>query len=212
MRILPLLATAAGLCALFAASELASRRGVRPETTRALVHLAGAGTTALFPLYLGLADVVILALAFTLVLGVTRQRGTLPSVHAVARPTLGAVLFPVGLLLAAVVLWPHPAAFSYGALMLAGPDAVAGIVGRRLPRLTWRVAGGRKSVPGSLAFLVVGFGLGIPFALTAGHGAIAGAAAVALALTAVEAALGYGLDNLVIPTLAGLLAEQWLGL
>ncbi|MDQ6885286.1 MAG: hypothetical protein M3077_13800, partial [Candidatus Dormibacteraeota bacterium] len=86
MRILPLLATAAGLLALFAATEFASRHEVRPETTRTLVHIVGAGTAALFPLYLGLTDVIVLGLAFTLVLGLTRLRGSLASVHAVGRP------------------------------------------------------------------------------------------------------------------------------
>lgn len=212
MRFLPLLGTALALLGLFAVAEYAGRRGVAPETTRRLVHVTGAGTTALFPLYLGLPDVVVLAVVFTLFLGLTRLRHSLQSVHAVARPTIGAVVFPIGLLLAAVVLWPHPAAFSYAALMLAGPDAAAGIVGTRFASPTWRVAGGEKSVLGSLTFFVVAFALGLVFALATGSGAIAGAAAVALAVMAVEGVLGYGLDNLFIPAVAGLLGEQWLRL
>ena len=157
-------------------------------------------------------DVVVLAVVFTLFLGWTRLRHSLQSVHAVARPTIGAVVFPIGLLLAAVVLWPHPAAFSYAALMLAGPDAAAGIVGTRFASPTWRVAGGEKSMLGSLTFFVVAFALGLVFALATGSGAIAGAAAVALAVMAIEGVLGYGLDNLFIPVVAGLLGEQWLSL
>ncbi len=137
---------------------------------------------------------------------------SLLSVHAVARPTMGAVVFPIGLLVAAVVLWPHPLAFSYAALMLAGPDAAAGIVGQRVAGVTWTVPGGEKSALGSLTFFVVAFALGIAFALATGSGAIAGAAAMALAVTAVEAVLSYGLDNLFIPAVAGLLGEQWLRL
>ena len=212
MRFLPLLGTALALLGLFAASEVAGRRGVAPEITRRVVHIAGAGTAALFHLYLGLIDVVVLAVVFTLFLGWTRLRHSLQSVHAVARPTIGAVVFPIGLLLAAVVLWPHPAAFSYAALMLAGPDAAAGIVGTRFASPTWRVAGGEKSMLGSLTFFVVAFALGLVFALATGSGAIVGAAAVALAVMAVEGVLGYGLDNLFIPAVAGLLGEQWLSL
>ena len=212
MRFLPALGTAVALLGLFAVSEAAGRRGVAPDNTRRLVHIVGAGTAALFPLYLGLTDVVVLAVVFTLFLGWTRLRHSLKSVHAVARPTIGAVLFPIGLLVAAVVLWPHPEAFSYAALMLAGPDAAAGIVGTRFASATWRVAGGEKSVLGSLTFFVVAFALGLAFALATGSDAIAGAAAVAVALTAVEGVLGYGLDNLCIPAVAGLLGEQWLRL
>jgi phytol kinase len=212
MRLLPLLGTAVALLGLFAASEFAGRHGFAPETTRRLVHVTGAGTTALFPFYLGLRDVFVLAIAFTLFLGWTRLRHSLLSVHSVARPTIGAVVFPIGLLLAAVVLWPNPPAFSYAALMLAGPDAAAGIVGQRFASVTWTVPGGEKSVLGSLTFFVAAFGLGIAFALATGSEAIAGAAAVALAATAVEGVLGYGLDNLFIPAVAGLLGEHWLRL
>lgn len=212
MRLLPLLGTALALLGLFAGSEFASRHGLPAETTRRLVHITGAGTTALFPFYLRLREVVVLAIAFTLFLGWTRLRGSLKSVHAVARPTLGAVVFPIGLLLAAVAVWPHPAAFSYAALMLAFPDPAASVLGQRFASLSWPVAGGRKSVLGSVAFFAVAFALGTAFALTAGNGAILAVAGVAAALTAVEAALGYGLDNLVIPVFAGLLGEQWLRL
>src|SRR5207253_10905490 len=96
---LPLLGTTVALLGLFTVSEFASRHGLPAETTRRLVHITGAGTTALLPLYLQLRDVVLLAVAFTLFLGWTRVCGSLRSVHAVARPTLGAVVFPLGLLL-----------------------------------------------------------------------------------------------------------------
>lgn len=212
MRLLPLVGTAVALLGLFAVSEFAGRHGFAPETTRRLVHIAGASTTALFPFYLGLTDVVVLAIAFTLFLGWTRLRGSLASVHAVARPTVGAVIFPIGLLLAAFVLWPHPAAFSFAALMLALPDPAAALVGQRFASVCWPVVGGQKSVLGSLTFFVVALALGAAFALAAGNGALVGAATVALALTVVEGVLGYGLDNLFIPVLAGLLGEQWLRL
>ena len=212
MRFLPLLVTVLALLGLFAVSEFAGRHGQPAETTRRLVHIAGAGTTALFPLYLHLNEVVALGIVFTLFLTWTRVRGSLRSVHAVARPTLGAILFPVGLVLAAVTVWSHPPAFSYAALMLALPDPAAAIVGRRFSSLRWRVPGGEKSLLGSLTFLAVAFAVGTGFALALGNGSILAAAAVAAVLTAVEAALGYGLDNLPIPVVAGVLGEYWLSL
>lgn len=212
MRVLPLLGTTVGLLSLFAASEFVRRHGLPAETTRRLVHITGAGTTALFPFYLRLREVVVLAIAFTLFLGWTRLRGSLKSVHAVTRPTLGAVVFPIGLLLAAVAVWPHPAAFSYAALMLAFADPAASVLGQRFASLSWPVAGGRKSVLGSMTFFAVAAALGSAFALAAGNGALLAVVGVAAVLTGVEAMLGYGLDNLFIPVLAGLLGEQWLRL
>src|SRR3984893_4171640 len=108
MRFLPLLVTALALLGLFAVSEFAGRHGQPAETTRRLVHITGAGTTALFPLYLHLDEVVALGIFFTLFLTWTRVRGSLRSVHAVARPTLGAILFPGCLVLAAVTGWSPP--------------------------------------------------------------------------------------------------------
>jgi phytol kinase len=212
VRWLPLLGTAIGLLGLFAVSEFAGRHGLPAETTRRLVHIIGAGTTALFPLYLGLGDVVVLAIAFTLFLGWTRMRGSLASVHAVARPTLGAIVFPVGLLLAALVVWTRPAAFSYAALVLAFADPAASVMGQRFGSLSWPVPGGRKSAFGTATFFAVACALGIAFALATGDGAIVAVAAAAGVLALVEATLGYGLDNLVIPVVAGLLGEQWLRL
>jgi dolichol kinase len=212
MRLLPLLGTALALLCLFAVSEFARRRGLPAETTRRLVHVAGAGTTALFPLYLHLNEVVTLGVVFTGFLTWTRVRGSLQSVHDVARPTLGAILFPVGLLLAALTVWSHPVAFSYAALMLALPDPAAAVVGGLFSSPRWRIPGGEKSAFGSLAFFVVAFVLGMSFALAAGNGSVLAVAGAAAVLTGVEAALGYGLDNLFIPVTAGLLGEYWLTL
>ena len=209
---LPLLGTTVALLGLFAVSEFAGRHGLPAETTRRLVHITGAGTTALLPLYLQLRDVVLLAIAFTVFLGWTRVRGSLRSVHAVARPTLGAVVFPIGLLLAALAVWLHPAALAYAALMLAVADPAASVVGQRFRGPSWQVPGGRKSALGSVAFFAVALALGTVFALAAGHGAILAVAGAAAVLTVVEASLGYGLDNLFIPAVAGLLGEQWLSL
>ena len=212
MRFLPLLGTTLALLGLFAVSEFAGRRGQPAETTRRVVHVAGAGTTALFPLYLRLSEVVALAIVFSAFLIGTRVRGSLASVHAVARPTAGALIFPAGLVLAAVAVWSHPAAFSYAALMLALPDPAAAIVGRRFGSPRWRIPGGEKSLLGSLTFFAVAFAIGTGFALALGNGSILAAAAVAAVLTGIEAALGYGLDNLPIPVVAGLLGEYWLSL
>ena len=212
VRVFPVLGTAVALFGLFALSELARQRGLKAETTRRFVHVVGAGTTALFPFYLHLSEVVVLAVAFTLFLGWTRVRGSLKSVHAVDRPTLGAIVFPIGLLLAAIAVWSHPAAFSFAALVLAFADPAASLVGKRLNRLSWPVPGGRKSVFGSLAFFATAFVIGTAFASAAGIGAVPAAVAVAAVLTVVEATLGFGLDNLVIPLVAGLLGEQWLSL
>ena len=206
------LATVLALLVLFAVVELLRHRGATAETTRRLTHVACGGVAAIFPLYLELADVIVLGAISTIVLVWTSVRGSLLSVHGVARPTIGALVFPVGGVLAALVVWDRPAALAYGMLVLALADPAAGVTGKLVGGLGWRVFGGRKTVAGSLAFFGVAALLGIVFALPTGSVPVVAVLTVALLLTLIEGSLGYGLDNLLLPLLAGLLGAAYLGL
>jgi phytol kinase len=202
--------TAAGLLALFAVAEYMSRRGVSPERTRPAVHMVGAGVAATFPLYLDLADVVVLCGVFTVFLGGTWAGGRLRSVHAVRRPTAGALVFPLGLTVAALLTWPHPAAYAYAALVLALADPAASYAGHHVRSPTWRVGGGTKSMAGSMAFFAVTLTVGLLFTLPMQTLRLLSAVAVVVAMS--EGLVGYGLDNLSIPIVAGLLGRYALGL
>jgi dolichol kinase len=140
----------------------------------------------------------------------TRKRRQLDSVHAVGRPTVGVVVFPSGLFLGAWVGWGHPLAIAYGALVLALADPCAAAAGERFPGLGWRVLGGRKTVAGCAAFLIVAVMVG---AVLAGPSSsrLPLVVAAAMLLAAFEASIGYGLDNLPIPSVASLVAVGWLG-
>jgi len=89
----------AAVAALFASSEVLRRRGVTADTTRRYTHAAGAAMAALLPAFASLGECVALGAGVALVLVWTRSRGLLASVHGVERPTLGATLLPVGLVL-----------------------------------------------------------------------------------------------------------------
>lgn len=206
------LATAAGLFVLFVGSELVVDRGISAESTRQIAHAVGAGAAATFPLYLHLRDVLFLAWAFTVVLTYTWIRGSLRSIHAIDRPSIGAMLFPVGLGVAALAAWGHPGAVAFAALVLALADPGASIAGNRIASLGWRVAGGQKSVSGSLAFFVVTAALAAIFGLASGELRPLRALIAGSILTLVEGSLGYGLDNLPLPLCAAVLGETLLGL
>lgn len=206
------LATAAAVFVLFAVSESFAHRGVSAESTRQFEHVVGAGTAATFPLYLQLRDVLLLAWVFTLFLSYTWLRGSLRSIHGVARPSLGALLFPIGLALAALAAWGHPGAFAFAALVLALADPAAARVGTRVTGIEWRVTGGKKSVSGSLAFFLVSVVLVAIFGVASGELRPLTAIAVAATLTMIEGSLGYGLDNVPLPLGAALLGETLLGL
>jgi dolichol kinase len=191
------------LAALFGSAEVLRRRGIPADSTRRYTHVAGASVSALLPAFLGLAETVALGVVIAAALAWTRSRGLLRSVHDVERPTLGAVLFPLGLALAAIVGWAQPAAYALGALTLALADPAAALVGGRVKSPRWAVWRGTKSLAGSLAFaaVVVAMGLVMTAWVPLGFGAILVAA---FFLAVVEGSLGFGFDNLVVAPLAAL--------
>jgi phytol kinase len=197
--------TALALLVLFAATEWLRRRGVPTDVTRSGAHVIGGGFAASFPLYLGLGDVLLIGGVVTALLATTAFRGGLPSIHAVERPTIGAVALPVGGMLAALLVWPTPAAFSYAVLVLAVADPAAAAIGRQVRGPRWPAVGGVKSVAGSAAFFLVAL---VITAALGGPGIAA--VSVAVALTVIEGLLGYGLDDLAIPVAAGVLARAFL--
>jgi phytol kinase len=206
MNVLGVGVTVLALAVLFASTELLRRRGAPSDATRGTAHVLGAAAAATFPLYLGLGDVLFIGGLFTAVLFVTRSRGVLQSIHAVERPTVGAIAFPIGGMATAVAVWSTPVALSYALLVLALADPAAAAIGRLARGPGWPVVGGRKTLAGSVAFFAVTLGLTVAFFGATGVSFLA----VSLAATTAEAAFGRGLDDLAVPLTAGLLARALL--
>src|SRR5438105_15855504 len=105
VRPIALVITAAAQTCLLVAVEIGFRRGLGPETTRQIAHVVGAASVAVLPLCLRLSELIFLAAFFTAVLAWTSARHLLSSVHGIQRVTVGALIFPAGLLLAVMVGW-----------------------------------------------------------------------------------------------------------
>ena len=212
IRPIALLVTAAAQCCLLVAVEIGFRRGLGPETTRQIAHVAGAASVAVLPLFLRLSELFALALFFTALLIWTRARHLLTSVHGIHRVSVGALVFPIGLLLAVLFGWTHPAAIAYAALVLGAADPAAALIGKRLKGVGWPVVGGYKTLAGTLTFASVTAAIGLLMGVGVGDVrflAVMGAAAV---LATIEGSLGYGLDNIPVPAVASVLGIAWLGL
>src|SRR2546428_10767186 len=130
-RPIALVITAAAQTCLLVAVEIGFRRGLGPETTRQIAHVVGAASVAALPLFLRLSELIVLAAFFTAILAWTRARHLLSSVHGIQRVTVGALIFPAGLLLAVMLGGNPPRAIAYAALVLGVADPPAALGGQR---------------------------------------------------------------------------------
>jgi dolichol kinase len=173
-----------------------------PEILRKTVHIGAALLVAPLPLFLSYREIAAIGLLFAAVMALSRRRGLFSAVHDAERTSYGEILFPLGVA-ALALLFPSPAPFVYGVLVVGLADGAAALVGMRVGRR--RLPGG-KSVWGSAVFLGISTAVGLGVLLAGGTPLGAGlttAAFAAIALTVAEALLHRGLDNLVLPPLAG---------
>jgi phytol kinase len=186
----------------------ARRGGASGELTRKMLHSGSGALTLSFPfvfrdlwpvlLLTGTSAGVLAAVKF-----VTPLRMKLGAVaNRVARPTFGELYFPLSV---AVVFWrahnAHLLLFVIPILILTLADSICAIVGGRYG--VTRLARGRKSLEGSVAFAVVAFFcVHVPLLLWTDVGrtqTLLVAVAVALSTTLLEAVASRGLDNLIVP-------------
>ena len=192
-----------GLCV--AVEVLARRVRLSPELLRKLVHMSAAVFTAMLPLVISFAEIAALGLAFAALMALSLRVGIFNAIHGVSRTTYGEICFPLGIAALAVVC-PSELPFAFGVLVLGICDSLAALVGGRYGRRVVPLVETRKTLWGTGTFLVACFALGVMLMLPAGASvsyALAAAAAMAIALTPVELFLTYGLDNLVLPIVAG---------
>jgi len=187
------------------AAELWARLGrPRPELPRKLVHVAGGIGCLFFPLLTrSWIPVLVLSAGLSAIFALAHRIGFLPSLHGVQRSGRGAEYYPLAVLAAFVLsqgrLWLYLAAV----LTLAVADGFAALIGGRYGTIGYRIEDSRKSVEGSLVFLVIAFlAVHLPvLLLTDLPRAVCVLASlhVAVLVTGLEAIALRGTDNLWVP-------------
>jgi len=184
--------------------EVVKRRFVVPsEALRKTVHIGAALLVAPLPLFLSYREIAAIGFLFAAVMALSRRHGIFSAVHDTERSSYGEILYPLGIA-ALALLFPSPAPFVYGVLVVGLADGAAALVGMRFGR---RKLPAGKSVWGSATFLAISSAVGLGVLLAEGRSpgtALTTAMLAALGLTVAEALLAGGLDNLVLPPLAGL--------
>ena len=176
----------------------------KPEHTRKLVHLGGSAIGVFLPL---LVESVLVALLLTgglsLLFFVTARGRLLRSVGGIQRSSRGSEYDPIAVFLAFVLAendyWRYLAAL----LTLGMADAFAALVGSEYGRVRYTVQDERKSVEGSLVFLIVAYlAIQLPMLLLTdldGPTIVLSSLLVAMVVTGFEAVSLRGADNLFVP-------------
>lgn len=172
------------------------------DVSRRLAHVGAGAINIVAPLFVSHVAIIIVNVLFAGLLLVGRNTNYFSSIQTTNRKTYGDVYFPLGIIVAAVVLLPdNVTAFQYGVAIMGISDASAGFVGERWGRKAVPILNNPKTLLGALVFyvssLVITFIL-VPQLLPVVF-------ILPLILTIVEFFLVFGLDNLILPIVAGLL-------
>ena len=188
---------------LLATVEVLKRKSfVSNNLSRRLAHIGAGIINLVAPLYVTYTTIIIVNVLFAGILLVGRKTDYFSSIQTSDRKTYGDVYFPLGIIAAAVIFLPENVlAFQYGVAIMGISDALAGFVGEKWGRKKIFILNNPKTLTGAVVFYVSSLVITLIFAPQA----LPIVFLLPLILTAVEFVLVYGLDNLILPTVAGLL-------
>lgn len=176
---------------------------VKAEYTRKWSHIGTGFITLLFPTMLSNHWwVLVLCATFAILLSTSIKFNFLKSINAVDRDTLGSLCYPLAVYTSFLAyVWKGNTLFFFlPMLIMALADPAAALVGKRWPWKPYSVGKQKKSVAGSLAFLVVSTMLAVYFLggmTTSEH--ISLVLTIAVSSTLAEAFSAKGYDNVTIP-------------
>lgn len=192
---------------------LKRKKYIAGEFARKFVHTTTGTWAALWPIFLDLKSITVVAGFLTIGAIIFRFLLPLKSIYSIKRISIGEILIGIGIAAAA---WfaDSGSVFSAAVLVIAWSDSVAAIIGTTYgTKNSFKILKSKKSVFGSLAFFVTTFGIIFGFYIyeqslftdvsTIGlYAAIIYSIGISFILTVSELAGVYGLDNLFVPMFA----------
>lgn len=174
-----------------------------PEVARKLVHVVHGLAAATWPFFVSMQTIIIVELLFMGAATFARKFNLFRDLRSVYRLTWGEFFFPLGVIAVAFIN-PNEWIFAAAMLHLGLADAAAAVIGTRWGKHSYKVFGHRKSVEGSLAFLVVSITITAWVAMATPYGVEHLPVLIVvlpLLATAAENIGVLGMDNLLIPIL-----------
>ncbi len=201
-----ILAALAGMAILlFIAEILWHRKYMSGEYARKFVHILGGTFVAFWPFFLSFRTIEIIAAGSVVVWLLTRTMHISYALHDINRPTIGELLYPISVLLVALIAKDHWI-FMVSILFLALADGMAAIIGKKYAtkQTTYKVYGGKKSLQGSTAYLVCAY-IVLIIGMTVGgrtvimHSPLLTLVWLPIVTVFAENISPFGTDNLTIP-------------
>lgn len=184
---------------------------IERENGRVIIHIAVATWVAGWPWLLPFQTISYIALAMFVVISLSRGLNVLQSIHKTKRWTVGELLFPIGIFLCSV-LTNEPLIFAAAMLTLGIGDGAASIIGHKLNFIPYKVLGQKKSVGGTVTFMVVAGVISVLalHQLRVEPATIAlGAVLTALVTAAAENVSVFGSDDITVPLTTLFLLAQF---
>lgn len=182
---------------------------LHPELVRKGLHVSMGLTTLSFPWLFDTSwPVVVFTAASALAFLVFRTRFVLfrrlsRAMQGIRRVSVGEYCFVAATCIVFILADDDPVLYSIPMLLLTLADSAAAVVGTQWGRLRFQTLGEYKTVEGSLTFFVVAFAcIAVPlawFTPASNPESMLVAAMIAFAMTVLEAGVGGGFDNLLVP-------------
>lgn len=174
------------------------------EYGRKLVHMSMGLFIASWPYFLTMGTIRFISCAAILTLIISRKFKIFHAIHDVRRRTYGELLYPLSILMIAVFAqadW----VFAVAVLFVALADGMAAVIGKKWGKtLTYNIAGTKKSVVGTLTYILFAYiCLGVGMIIGGKETISVHPVLVFVVLPAVSASLEaispYGSDNITAP-------------
>ena len=185
-------------------------RGYSVEFTRKFIHIAvGMWAYGVVLLFERRAFAIIPPLAFVAINAFSYWQGTFKAMETGEEGQLGTIYFPISFAVLIWLLWDRPPLMVASLMPMTWGDALAAVVGRRIGRRHYTVAGSTRSLEGSVVmFLASWVATLVPLLLLSSISPLSAvwvAAATGLGATVIEAVSPWGIDNLTVPAVSALI-------
>jgi phytol kinase len=170
------------------------------EITRKFVHITVGTFVAFWPWILSRSQIELMAVAFLVVIILSRLFTVFSSIHLIGRKTVGEIFFALSIGGVALIT-SNRYIFMTAILQLSIADGLAAIIGTSFGRrFRYSIFGARKSLVGSLTFLVCSLAiLVVYFSVSHASGALPTLIWLPLVATVLENVGIHGSDNVLVP-------------